>query len=109
MKVQGAVDFIAISYKISAYFIANGYAVFMKQIFYSRDARKSLDRMQPRRRLAILDRLEAYARGERVDLRKLAGTAWYRIRVGDDRVIIDDQGLVIMVIAAGRRGGIYEG
>lgn len=64
--------------------------------------------MQPRRRSAIVTKVEAYARGERVDIRKLVGTTFHRIRVGQDRVVIDDQGVVVMVINAGPRGGIYK-
>jgi len=81
----------------------------MKGIRYSRDAKKSLDRMQPKRKTAVLARIEAYARGESVDVKKMQGGNYYRIRVGQDRVIIDDQGVVVMVISAGPRGGIYKG
>lgn len=80
----------------------------MKRIVYSHQAIQSLGRMQPKRRAAIFARLEAYARGERVDIRKLVGTPYHRIRVGQDRVVINDQGLVVNVIAAGPRGGIYK-
>ncbi|OCW58456.1 type II toxin-antitoxin system RelE family toxin [Hoeflea olei] len=79
----------------------------MKRIFYSKAAEKSLARMQPKRRAAIFAKLDAFARGEEVDIRKLSGSGLYRIRVGQGRVILDDQGLVILVIAAGPRGGIY--
>jgi mRNA interferase RelE/StbE len=79
----------------------------MKAIVYTRKARKALARMQPSRKAAILAKLEAYARGEPVDIRKMVGNPYYRIRVGQDRVIVDDLGNVIMVISAGPRGGIY--
>ena len=79
----------------------------MKQIVYTREARKRLDRMQPKRKAAILLKLEQYARGETVDIKKMVGNPYYRIRVGQDRVIVDDHGNVIMVITAGPRGGIY--
>ncbi|MDF1608500.1 cytotoxic translational repressor of toxin-antitoxin stability system [Hoeflea sp. YIM 152468] len=81
----------------------------MKAIVYSRDAKKSLDRIQPKRRAAILSRIEAYARGESVDIKKMQGSNYHRIRIGQDRVIIDDQGVVVMVISAGPRGDIYKG
>jgi mRNA interferase RelE/StbE len=88
--------------------IAQSYILIMKQIVYTREAGKSLDRMQPKRKAAILTKLEEYARGEPVDIKKMAGMEYFRIRVGGDRVIIDDQGRVIMVINAGPRGGIYK-
>jgi mRNA interferase RelE/StbE len=79
----------------------------MKRVVYSRSAEKSLARMQPKRRDAIRAKVDAYARGEVVDIKKLVGTGSYRIRVGQDRVIINDEGVVVLVIEAGPRGGIY--
>lgn len=64
--------------------------------------------MQPKRRAAIIDKIYAYARGEPVDIKKMTGVPLYRIRVGQDRVIIDDKGVVVMVVNAGPRGSIYK-
>jgi mRNA interferase RelE/StbE len=80
----------------------------MKTVVVSRAADKALQRMQPKRRAAIIEKVNAYARGEPVDIKKLKGSPLYRIRVGQDRVIIDDQGNIVMVMAAGPRGGIYR-
>lgn len=54
----------------------------MKQIAHTREAKKSLDRMQPRRKAAILSKLEEYARGEPVDIKKMRGNEYFHIRVG---------------------------
>jgi mRNA interferase RelE/StbE len=43
-----------------------------------------------------------------VDIKKMTGVPLYRIRVGQDRVIIDDKGVVVMVVNAGPRGSIYK-
>lgn len=80
----------------------------MKQIHFSRRADKALQAMQPKRKLAIIEKLHVYARGEAVDIKKMAGMPYFRIRVGQDRVIIDDQGVVVMVVNAGPRGSIYK-
>ena len=88
-------------------FIAESY-IAMKQIVITREAQKSLSLMQPKRRAAIYAKLDAYAVGQPVDIKKLQGRDYYRIRVGRDRVIIDDQGRVVMVIEAGPRGSIYK-
>ena len=80
----------------------------MKTVVISRLADKALQKMQPKRRAAIIDKVNAYARGEPVDIKKMSGFALYRIRVGQDRVIIDDQGVVVMVMNAGPRGSIYK-
>jgi mRNA interferase RelE/StbE len=98
-------------YRIAIFNVAKSIAesyTFMKIIVVTREAQKSLDRMQPKRRAAIFAKLDAFARGERVDIRKMQGNHYFRIRVGHDRVIIDDQGRVVMVIDAGPRGSIYK-
>ena len=64
--------------------------------------------MQPRRREAIRSKVDAFARGDRVDLKKLKGSTLLRIRVGDDRVIIDEQTMLVIVVEVGPRGGIYK-
>ena len=80
----------------------------MKRVVYSKAAEKSLARMQPKRRAAIFAKVDAFARGEEVEIKKLSGSDFHRIRIGPDRVIIDDQGVVVMVINAGPRSGIYK-
>ena len=80
----------------------------MRPIDYTRSARKNIARMHPERRAAVFAKLEEYARGERVDIKKMKDSPYFRIRVGQDRIIIDEQGIVIMVINAGPRGSIYK-
>ncbi|WP_113283687.1 type II toxin-antitoxin system RelE/ParE family toxin [Neorhizobium sp. 2083] len=80
----------------------------MKPVDYSKVALKSLSRMQPKRQAAIKAKVDAFARGEKVDLKKLVGSPLVRIRVGDDRVIIDEQVNLVLVIDVGPRGGIYK-
>ncbi|WP_029875648.1 cytotoxic translational repressor of toxin-antitoxin stability system [Rhizobium leguminosarum] len=74
----------------------------MKKIAYSKAAMKALRKMQPKRAAAIV------ANGETVDLKKLQGSDFFRIRIGQDRVIIDDQTMQVLVIKAGPRGDIYN-
>ncbi|MGF9693041.1 cytotoxic translational repressor of toxin-antitoxin stability system [Rhizobium sp. 0TCS1.26] len=64
--------------------------------------------MQPKRRDAIRSKVDAFARGERVDVKKLKASRLLRIRVGDDRVIIDEQTMLVIVVEVGPRGGIYK-
>jgi len=80
----------------------------MKRVEYTKAATKVLDRMQQKRRDAIRSKVDAFARGERVDVKKLAGSALLRIRVGDDRVIIDEQTMLVLVVEVGPSGGIYK-
>ncbi|WP_245448304.1 type II toxin-antitoxin system RelE/ParE family toxin [Neorhizobium sp. T6_25] len=64
--------------------------------------------MQPRRQAAIRAKVDAFARGEKVDLKRLEGSALVRIRVGNDRIIIDEETNLVVVIDVGPRGGIYK-
>jgi mRNA interferase RelE/StbE len=80
----------------------------MKRIAYSKAAAKALRKMQPKRAAAIVAKVEAFANGETVDLKKLQGSDFFRIRVGQDRVVIDDQTMQVLVIKAGPRGDNYN-
>jgi mRNA interferase RelE/StbE len=80
----------------------------MKPVIYTKAAQKSLNRMQPKRQAAIRTKVDAFARGETVDLKKLVGTTLVRIRVGEDRVVIDEQTGLVLVIKIGPRGSIYK-
>lgn len=80
----------------------------MKPVEYSSAAQKSMSRMQPKRVAAIKAKVHSYARGERVDLKRLIGTRLVRIRVGDDRVIIDERTNLVIVVDVGPRSGIYK-
>lgn len=88
--------------------IAVSYICEMKLVRYTKAASKALDRMQPKRRIAIRFKVNAFARGELVDVKKLKGSQLLRIRVGDDRVIVDEQEALVIVIEAGPGGGIYK-
>ncbi|CAN7167839.1 hypothetical protein LJR245_000273 [Rhizobium leguminosarum] len=69
----------------------------MKTIAYSKAAAKALRKMQPKRAAAIVAKVEAFANGEMVDLKKLQGSEFFRIRVWQDRVI-NDQTMQVLVI-----------
>ncbi|MGE7368507.1 type II toxin-antitoxin system RelE family toxin [Neorhizobium sp. NPDC001467] len=88
--------------------IASGYIDGMKPVQYSHVAQKSVNRMQPKRRAAIRAKIDAFARGERVDPKELSGSPLVRIRVGVDRVVIDEQTNLVLVVDVGPRGGIYK-
>lgn len=59
----------------------------------------------------IVDKIEQYA-AEPSSLAnmvvKLRGRSGYRLRVGDWRVIFDDSGAVLAVLAVGPRGSVYD-
>lgn len=80
----------------------------MKKVAYSKAATKFLTRIQPAQARRIRDKIRAHAAGEPVDIKRLAGSEFLRIRVGDYRVIIDDDGTVVLVLKVGARGDVYK-
>lgn len=83
----------------------------MKQIAYTRAARKALMKM-PRN---MADRIRAKIADYAADpasqvnnVKALKGREGIRLRVGDWRIIMDDQGNVLAVLDIGPRGGIYD-
>ena len=79
----------------------------MKEIRYAKQPLKALRNMQKSRARAIIEKIETYARGEPVDAIKMSGSSFVRIRVGQWRVIIDDEG-VVLVIRIKPRGDVYK-
>ncbi|MCF6303555.1 MAG: cytotoxic translational repressor of toxin-antitoxin stability system [Devosiaceae bacterium] len=63
--------------------------------------------MQKSRAQAIIEKIEAYARGGPVDAIKMSRSGFIRIRVGQWRVIIDDE-RVVLVIRIKPRGDVYK-
>jgi len=83
----------------------------MKQISYTKAAIKALRRMPANTATLIRTKIEAYAQdpGSQVNnVKTLKGREGIRLRVGDWRVIMDDQGNVLAVLDIGPRGGIYD-
>lgn len=83
------------------------------EIVYSKAAAKALMRAPKVVALRIRDKLRGLARdpfAQNANVRRLAGRAGYRLRVGDWRVVYDVEvaRIVIWVIDIGPRGGIYR-
>ncbi|MBT9247690.1 type II toxin-antitoxin system RelE/ParE family toxin (plasmid) [Gemmobacter fulvus] len=83
----------------------------MKQISYTKAAIRALRRMPANTAVLIRSKIEAYAQdpaSQGNNLRALKGREGIRLRVGDWRVVMDDQGNVLAVLDIGPRGGIYD-
>ena len=82
----------------------------MKRISYTRSALKVLRRMPAPTRDRIRAKVEAYAddpASQANNVTALKGRTGIRLRVGDWRVIMDDDGAVLEVLEVGPRGGVY--
>jgi mRNA interferase RelE/StbE len=83
----------------------------MKQISYTKSAIRALRRMPANTATLIRTKIEAYAQDPNAqanNVKPLKGREGIRLRVGDWRVIMDDQGNVLAVLDIGPRGGIYD-
>jgi mRNA interferase RelE/StbE len=83
----------------------------MKQISYTKAAIRALHRMPANTSTLIRLKIEAYAQNpasQANNVKALNGRVGIRLRVGDWRVIMDDQGNVLAVLDIGPRGGIYD-
>ena len=83
----------------------------MKPISYTKAAIRALRRMPANTAQLIRSKIEAYAidpTSQANNVKALKGRDGFRLRVGDWRVILDDQGNVLAVLDIGPRGGIYD-
>ena len=75
------------------------------EIIYSKSSLKFLKKQDADIQKRIIDAIEKIPAG---DIKKLRGTDIFRLRVGDFRVLYDDNGNVIAIIDIGSRGQIYK-
>lgn len=83
----------------------------MKTISYSKDALKVLKRMPRPDAQRIRRKIKAYAEdptAQSNNVKALVGSEYIRLRVGNWRVIMDDQGTVLLVLKVGARGDVYR-
>lgn len=83
----------------------------MKRITYKPAARKALRRMPSNTAHRIVGKIVDYATdpaSQANNVKVLKGGEGIRLRVGDWRVIMDDEGDVLDVLRIGPRGGIYD-
>lgn len=74
-------------------------------------ATKALARMPRNVAATIVAKIEQYARNpasQANNVTKLQGRTGYRLRVGDWRVIFDDDGVVMTIEKVAPRGNAYE-
>jgi mRNA interferase RelE/StbE len=83
----------------------------VKKIAYSKSALKTLRRIPSNESAKIRAKILQYATdpaSQANNVKKLKGREGFRLRVGDWRVIFDDQGNVLAILEIGPRGDIYE-
>jgi len=82
-----------------------------REIAYRKEASRTLRRIPRNEAERIIAKIEQFAADPASlgnNVKALVGLGLIRLRVGDWRVIMDDTGLVLMVLKVGPRGGVYE-
>ena len=79
----------------------------VKTIRYSQDALADLRKYRADA-ARLMAKIARYAETEAGDVKPLVGVPGKRLRVGDFRVIFDEDGETIRVIRIGPRGAIYD-
>lgn len=82
------------------------------RIVYDKEAIKSLARIPVTDANRIRQKVQQYANDPASltnNVKKLQGVEYYRLRVGDWRVIFKEDGLIIDVIKVAGRGEVYKG
>ena len=83
----------------------------MRAISYTRQALKALRRMPADTAQRIIAKIVQYAEEPETqanNVTALKGREGIRLRVGDWRVIMNDDGVVLAVLEIGPRGSVYE-
>ena len=83
----------------------------MRPISYTRQALKTLRRMPADTAQRIIAKIEQYAQEPETqanNVTALKGREGIRLRGGDWRVIMNDDGVVLAVLEIGPRGSVYE-
>ena len=83
----------------------------MLKITYTKQARKTLRKMQPKTAKRILAAIEKLAHAPArtdMDVKVLQGHYGYRLRIGDWRVIYSHNGVILAIEKIAPRGKAYQ-
>lgn len=82
----------------------------MYELIYSQEALKHFKKLERTTQLRIISALERIRIRPYPYLKKLVGNPYFRLRVGDHRVIVDikENKLLILVVEIGHRKDVYK-
>ncbi|MFH1521802.1 MAG: type II toxin-antitoxin system RelE/ParE family toxin [archaeon] len=82
----------------------------MYEIIFHKPAKKQLKKLPQEIQIRILKTLERIRVRPHYFIKRLTGSPYYRLRVGDYRIILDIQNkkLIIFVLELGQRKNIYK-
>ena len=107
MKIRFFLDILSYKwYYIRKHSCISEAGVKKLEIRYSKQAAKFLKKQTKETQTRIINAVNNIPYG---DIKKLTGTNFYRLRIGDYRVIFDNLGNIIEVLKINNRGEIYKG
>jgi mRNA interferase RelE/StbE len=77
-------------------------------IFWTKKALEELDSLPTLIAKRIVEKVERLARKEDIDIKRLTGLPYYRLRVGDYRVIFDLEKEKITILCVKHRKNVYK-
>lgn len=80
----------------------------MKSVAYTRPAIRQLTKLPDTVRADLIAKINRYAADGTGDVKSMKGSAAFRLRAGDYRIIFEMSRLEISVVAAGHRRDIYR-
>lgn len=80
----------------------------MKTVILNPSAARTLDKLGELDRSRLTEAIYAYALDKPSDTKAMSGTPTVRLRVGDFRVVFDETGATVTVLALGHRRDIYR-
>lgn len=83
----------------------------MKTISYTKKALKFLEKITQTDAKRIIEKIEQYAQDHtslKNQVKKLTGVSFYRLRVGDYRVLFDEEGNILHIIKIDYRGNVFK-
>ena len=84
----------------------------MRDVVYAKQAIKALSRMPAAEAQRIRLKVQQYADAPEIqanNVKKLQGADYYRLRVGDWRVIFREDGVIVDVVKIAGRSEVYRG
>ncbi|MBR1649249.1 MAG: type II toxin-antitoxin system RelE/ParE family toxin [Alphaproteobacteria bacterium] len=83
----------------------------MKTILYSKQALKFLEKITIAEAYRIVNKVEQYVKNPsefKNQVKELKGSPFYRLRVGNYRVVFDENGTILNIIKIDNRGNVYK-
>ncbi|MBS9783420.1 MAG: type II toxin-antitoxin system RelE/ParE family toxin [Pasteurella sp.] len=83
----------------------------MKKITYKKAALKYIYKMPANWRKRVFEKIEQYAKDPdslSANVIRMTGEPYYRLRVGDYRIVFDENNTIIEIVRVDARGRVYN-